>query len=233
MKLTSLKSWSLPIALCPVLTGCRAAKGDPMAEADPPVRVESEDLNVIQVDHPEQFPVVTVTEHISASKLTVIGVVNPAISETGPSISIGAPRVVQIRARLDDALRETQFSPRVRRPTPAHVWIVCEVNESDVAEIQIDETVQIRLNAYPDRVLIGRINSVGPVLGPMRAATVRIEVRNLGSMRAGMLATATFHAQGNEIHAAIPITAILHMHDRDWVYVPAGYRKFRRVDASS
>jgi membrane fusion protein, heavy metal efflux system len=27
----------------------------------------------------------------------------------------------------------------------------------------------------------------------------------------------------------VPASAILHLHDRDWVYVPAGNGKFRRV----
>jgi len=30
--------------------------------------------------------------------------------------------------------------------------------------------------------------------------------------------------------SAVPAAAILHLHDRDWVYLPAGANKFRRVE---
>jgi cobalt-zinc-cadmium efflux system membrane fusion protein len=72
------------------------------------------------------------------------------------------------------------------------------------------------------------------VLDPtLRTAKVRIEVRNPGVMRVGMFVTATFHGQKSETHAAVPATAILHLHDRDWVYVPSGDKKFRRVEVTS
>jgi cobalt-zinc-cadmium efflux system membrane fusion protein len=48
-------------------------------------------------------------------------------------------------------------------------------------------------------------------------------------MRIGMFATATFHGRRLEQHASVPASAILHLHDRDWVYVPAGDNKFRRL----
>jgi len=87
------------------------------------------------------------------------------------------------------------------------------------------------LNAYPDMVFNGRISNVLPVLDPtLRTAKVRIEVRNPGLMRVGMFVTATFHGQKKETHALVPATAILHLHDRNWVYVPAADKKFRRVE---
>jgi cobalt-zinc-cadmium efflux system membrane fusion protein len=101
---------------------------------------------------------------------------------------------------------------------------------SDLANVHVGETAEIRINAYPDTVLTGRINNVGPVLDPsIRTAKVRIELHNPGLLRVGMFANATFHGQKKETHAAVPASAILHLHDRDWVYVPAGDLKFRRV----
>lgn len=78
------------------------------------------------------------------------------------------------------------------------------------------------------------ISNIGPVLDPnLRTAKVRIEVRNPGLMRPGMFATATFYGQKTEKYAAVPATAILHLHDRDWVYEPAGSKAFRRVEVKS
>ena len=62
---------------------------------------------------------------------------------------------------------------------------------------------------------------------------MRIEVRNPGVMRPGMFAAVTFHGQKKETHAAVPATAILHLHDRDWVYVPAKDKKFRRLQITA
>jgi len=45
--------------------------------------------------------------------------------------------------------------------------------------------------------------------------------------------TATFQGQKKEIHAVVPESAILHLHDRDWVYMPAGGNKFRRVEVKA
>jgi cobalt-zinc-cadmium efflux system membrane fusion protein len=45
-----------------------------------------------------------------------------------------------------------------------------------------------------------------------------------------MFVTATFHGQKKETHVAVPATAVLHLHDREWVYVVAGDKKFRRVE---
>jgi cobalt-zinc-cadmium efflux system membrane fusion protein len=113
----------------------------------------------------------------------------------------------------------------------SNVWILCDVYENDLANAHIGETAEIRLNAYPDKVFTGRISNVGPVLDPtLRTAKVRIEVRNPGIMRVGMFVTATFRGQKKEARAAVPASAILHLHDRDWVYVPTVDKKFRRVE---
>jgi cobalt-zinc-cadmium efflux system membrane fusion protein len=32
------------------------------------------------------------------------------------------------------------------------------------------------------------------------------------------------------VHATVPAAAVLHLHDRNWVYVPAGAGRFRRVE---
>jgi membrane fusion protein, heavy metal efflux system len=110
------------------------------------------------------------------------------------------------------------------------VWILCDVYENDLADVRLGDSADVRLNAYPDQVVTGRISNIGAVLDPtIRAAKVRIEVKNPGLMRPGMFVTATFHGQKKESHAAVPASAILHLHDRDWVYFPAGNNKFRRV----
>jgi membrane fusion protein, heavy metal efflux system len=113
----------------------------------------------------------------------------------------------------------------------SHVWIICDVYENDLPLVHLGQKVEIRLTAYPDRVLTGVVNDIGAVLDPqIRTAKVRIQVDNPNTlMRVGMFATATIHGKTLETHTQVPATAVLHLHDRDWVYVPAGDSKFRRV----
>ena len=88
-----------------------------------------------------------------------------------------------------------------------------------------------RFNAYPDRPLTGRISDIGPILDPsLRTAKVRIEVANPGFLKLGMFATATFTSRIKESHAVVPADAVLHLHDRDWVFVPAGENQFKRTE---
>jgi len=332
----------LAVAVVATLTiaGCGSGKGDPRSEAPPPTQVEHEqDLNVIQVDHPEQFPLVAAIERNAAPRLVVTGVVNPDIARTVPVVSLASGRVVDIRARLGDTVKKGQLLLRVRSddvssafsdyrkaiddemlahkqldrardlyahgaiaqadleaaetgendakitletakehlellgndpshptgivdivapvsgvitdqevtnaagvqglssPNPftisdlSYVWVVCDVYENDLRSVHLGETADISLNAYPDQVLEGSISNIGAILdGTIRTAKVRIEVRNPGFMRPGMFATTTFHGLKKETHAAVPASAILHLHDRDWVYVPADDNKFRRLE---
>src|SRR5260370_35769235 len=85
------------------LAGCGQSKGDPKAEAPPPAKVESEqDLNVFQVDHPEQFPLATAAAYDSTSQLTLSGTVSPDISRSVPVISIATVRVAEVHAHSGD-----------------------------------------------------------------------------------------------------------------------------------
>jgi cobalt-zinc-cadmium efflux system membrane fusion protein len=111
------------------------------------------------------------------------------------------------------------------------VWIICDVYENDLDAVHVGESADIRLNAYPDKVLKGRIDNILPILDPnIRTAKVRIEVANPGLMRVGMFVTATFYGRQAETVAAAPATAILHLHDREWVYTPIGAGHFKRLE---
>ena len=344
MKRTGFRMMALCFALGGLVAGCRESKGDPKAEAPPPTQVEHEqDLNVVKTEHAEQFPLATVAEHAATSQLAVTGVVSPDVSRTVPVISIATGRVVEIKARLGDAVKKGQLLMRVQSAdiasayadyrkavadelltrtqyerakllydkgaislndlqtaedvenkakvdvetttehlrvlgspldhpsaivdivapisgvitdqqvttaagvqglsAPANpftisdlsqVWIVCDVYENDLATVRLGETAEIRLNAYPGQMLTGKVSNISPVLDPsIRTAKVRLEVKNPGMMKVGMFVTATFHGKTKEMRAAVPASAILHLHDRDWVYVPAGEKKFRRLEVVS
>ena len=114
------------------------------------------------------------------------------------------------------------------------VWILCDVYENDIPQLKLGQEAHFVLNAYPNRPLTGRISDIGPVLDPqLRTAKVRIQVPNPGILKLGMFGTATFTSLKKEAHAAVPADAVLHLHDRDWVYLPAGDNHFRRTEVKA
>jgi cobalt-zinc-cadmium efflux system membrane fusion protein len=167
----------------------------------------------------------------TADKLRVLG--NQNLDRANDIVDIHAPISGVI---TDQQVTNAAGVQGLSSPNPftisdlSYVWIVCDVYESDLSNVHLGERAEIRLNAYPDRVFSGTISNIGPVLDPnIRTAKVRIEVQNSGLMHLGMFVTATFHGREKETHAAVPATAILHLHDRDWVYVPESGGQFRRV----
>jgi cobalt-zinc-cadmium efflux system membrane fusion protein len=110
---------------------------------------------------------------------------------------------------------------------------LCDVYENDLPAVRLGETADIRLNAYPGQTFHGRITNIGKVLDPtLRTAKVRIQLSNPGMMRSGMFVTATFYGLKGDVHAVVPSSAVLHLHDRDWVFVPLGQGEFRRVEVT-
>ncbi len=341
-------NWRIPTTIslaviaalaCCLLWGCKGRQADAAAEAPPPAEVEHEqDGGAFKVDHPEQFELATAGEREAVPELDVTGTVAPDVSRNIPVISIASGRVVEINARLGDAVSKGQVLLRIQSadiaqafsdyrqavadetlarsqferskllydhgatslndfqvaenteakakvsvetasehlrvlgadinhpaaiidvhapasgvitdqqvtnaagvqgltgPNPftisdlSHVWVLCDVYENDLPFIRLGQYADIHLTAYPDRLLKGRISNIGPILDPnLRTAKVRLEVQNPGILRLGMFVTATFYGLKKEAHATVPASAVLHLHDSDWVYVPVEGGRFRRL----
>jgi cobalt-zinc-cadmium efflux system membrane fusion protein len=336
---------TLCVCLTLFLAGCgKKADADDKSGTGPTAVTVVPDIdpNNFQVDHPEQFPVVTAGSHDAAPELNVTGVVNPDVSRQIPVPSLATGRIVEIDARLGDEVKKGQVLFKVRSmdiagaysdyrqaikneqltkiqldranllfangatsksnveiaqnaeednlvvvettkehlqqlgadpanptgivevfapaagtitdqqitnqsgvtalalPAPftisdtSHVWIVCDVWENDMSQVHIGEYADVHLAAYPDRTLKARINNILPTIDPnIRTAKVRLEVENPGTMRLGMFVTAAFHAETLQHRATVPSSAILHLHDREWVYTPGDATHFRRIEVVS
>jgi len=59
------------------------------------------------------------------------------------------------------------------------VWVVCDVYESDMANVRVGESADIKLSAYSGRMIKGKVSNIGAILDPnIRTAKVRLEVPN-------------------------------------------------------
>ena len=150
--------------------------------------------------------------------------------------------IVDVRAPVTGIITDQQITngagvQALTPPNPftisdlSHIWILCDVYENDIAKVQVGEYAKIRANAYPDRVFAARISNINAILDPnLHTTKVRLEMDNPGIFRLGMFVTATFQGMREEKRASVPATAILHLHDRQWVYVPTVDGSFRRVE---
>jgi cobalt-zinc-cadmium efflux system membrane fusion protein len=192
--------------------------------------IAAKDLEVAQdTDDKAKVDVETALEH-----LKVLGV---DIDHPATTVDIVAPVsgvIVEQNVTAAAGVKTLDNSPNLFTIADlSRVWIVCDVYENDLANIRLGEYADIHLNAYPGRVLQARVSNIGPTLDPnIRTAKVRLEVDNPGLLRLGMFVTATFHGQQKETRALVPASAVLHLHDRDWVYVPASGNTFRRVEVT-
>jgi cobalt-zinc-cadmium efflux system membrane fusion protein len=111
------------------------------------------------------------------------------------------------------------------------VWVVCDVFENDLGEVHLGDAAEIRLNAFPDRVFKGKVADISRVLDPnTRSAKVRIVLGNAdGSFRPGMYAVATFRSRKLTARIIVPSTAIMRLHDKDWVFRKEGGKHFRKI----
>lgn len=113
----------------------------------------------------------------------------------------------------------------------AQVWVVCDVFENDLGEVQIGDSAEIHLNAFPDRTFKGKVADISRVLDPnTRSAKVRIVLGNGdGALRPGMYAVATFRSRKLTSRVVVPATAIMRLHDKDWVFRKEGGNRFRKI----
>lgn len=111
------------------------------------------------------------------------------------------------------------------------VWVVCDVFENDLGEVHLGDSAEIRLNAFPDRLLKGRVADISRVLDPnTRSAKVRIVLPNPdGSLRVGMFAVASFRSRKLTERIVVPATAVMRLHDKDWVFRKEGPDQFRKI----
>jgi cobalt-zinc-cadmium efflux system membrane fusion protein len=113
----------------------------------------------------------------------------------------------------------------------SEVWVLCDVYQDMLPRIRVGDPSQVNINGYPDQKYPGTVINISEVLDPAtRAAKVRIQLANQKRvMRAGMFVTATFRSREPVKRIVVPASAVVHLHDKDWVYTPEGEGKFRRV----
>ena len=321
---------------------CSGAAPDPPSSR--PAVVTSPDSALIEMPHPERFPLVEAKSREASDELHLNGVAAPDVNRSVPVVSLGGGRVVAIRVRLGDDVKQGQVLVRIESPDLAaaladyqkfradvvlarkqlersdslyahgvialkdldaarnsaakaeidlktgadrvhvlggaldqpspildvrapiagtiveqnvtggagvrsldnspnlftiadlsHVWVLCDAYEDALPRVHLGDVADVRLTAYPDRSFRGRVGNISRVLDPAtRSAKIRIELRNPGRLlRAGMFVTAIVRSQSSVERLVLPTSALLRIHDRDWVFRRLGGNRFRRMEVQT
>jgi len=116
------------------------------------------------------------------------------------------------------------------------VWAVADVYEKDLGQIQAQGEVEVRSDAFPDQVFVGRIAMVEPALDEQaRTAHVRVVLDNPeGKLRPGLFVTVDVPLRGtSEVEAmAVPAGALQKISGLSAVFVELGPGRYelRPVD---
>lgn len=158
------------------------------------------------------------------------------VDSPSPLLDIRAPirgTVVEQNVAAGAAVRSTDNSPNLFTIADlSRVWILCDVYEDTLTRVHVGDIAQVQANALPERLFTGRVGNISRVLDPnTRTAKVRVELANPGGVfRAGMFVTASVRSSKTALQPVLPESAIMRLHDKDWVFVPVTGNKFRRTE---
>ncbi len=114
------------------------------------------------------------------------------------------------------------------------VWIYAELPESDAAGVGIGTEAEVRLPAYPDQVLRGRVSALLPQLNPAsRTLRARIELPNRkGQLKPGMQVNVAMMTPREMDALVVPQEAVIATGKRSVVIVQEADGRFRPVEVT-
>lgn len=172
----------------------------------------------------------------SAERIRILG---GDVNRLSPLIEVHAPvsgTIIEQNVVAASGIKSLDNAPNLLTIADlSHVWVLCDVYENNLAQVHLGDRASIVLNAYPDRKLEGRVSNIASLLDPAtRTAKVRVDLPNPNRlMRPNMFATVVFVAQGTKSRITVPVSAILRLQDRDWVFVQQGPKRFRRTEVQA
>ncbi|HXI56413.1 MAG TPA: efflux RND transporter periplasmic adaptor subunit [Polyangia bacterium] len=107
-----------------------------------------------------------------------------------------------------------------------NVYFLGRLFEKDLGRVTVGAGTEVRLNAYPNEVFQGKIETIGRQLdAAARTVTARIIVRNHGDLvKVGLFGTARVvvaggEGEGSTKHVVVPLSAVTRIANRDVVFV--------------
>ena len=124
-------------------------------------------------------------------------------------------------AEMEGRLRTAGYNPNeIENAKIGSMWIISDVPESQLKDVDKGEDVDIRFDSYPDKKFIGRVDAIGDVLDPAtRTVKVRVIISRLPvKFLPGMFCRVDF---GDPIKSVItlPLSSIVTVDGKDYTFV--------------
>jgi cobalt-zinc-cadmium efflux system membrane fusion protein len=165
------------------------------------------------------------------SELSALG------ASTTDSGQQGNPALIAVRAPVSGTVIERTVNagagveagkPLFTIANISTVWVIANVPEAQIGSVRIGAPAEIRSAALNDRVIVGRVSYIDPVLNAeTRTARVRVEVSNPGErLKVGMFVEVSFQIATAEADTAtsmelvVPSEAVQRIGDRRVVFIP-------------
>lgn len=156
----------------------------------------------------------------AADRIKVLGA---SPEGSGDTIAITSPisgRIVSRHTNIGEMATPSDALFTVANQS--HVWIEADVYEKDLAKVHKGQITEIRVDAYPDRVFTGRVDSIGDILSPeSRSAKIRCIVSNAeGLLKGEMFANVSLITGKRGTSVIIPKQAVLDDAGKKIVFTP-------------
>lgn len=101
------------------------------------------------------------------------------------------------------------------------VWVMANVNESDIPKIRLGMPADIKTISFPDEVFKGKVDKIYNVLDPeTKAMRIRIQLSNTSyKLKPEMHATVSLNFEEGGQMQAIPSQAVIFDRSKNWVLV--------------
>jgi multidrug efflux pump subunit AcrA (membrane-fusion protein) len=120
-------------------------------------------------------------------------------------------------------------APELESAPAGTVWLISDVTETQLHEVQKGEEVDIYFASFPDRKMVGHADAIGDVIDPVsRTVKVRVSMPNPGGrLLPGMFARVDF---GDSIDGVIvlPTSAIITVEGVDYAFLETAPGEYER-----
>jgi cobalt-zinc-cadmium efflux system membrane fusion protein len=166
------------------------------------------------------------------NRLQILGKSQPEIAalevaqNSNPAAAITAPIAGVI---VDRQIGPGQFlqaggTPVFTIADPSSVWLLANVRETDAGLVQVGQSVEVRVLAYPQRDFKARVTHVAALVDPVtHRLPVRAEIDNRdGTLKPEMFANFRILTSNATESPAVPEAAVVHEGDSAHVWVVEG-----------
>jgi cobalt-zinc-cadmium efflux system membrane fusion protein len=139
--------------------------------------------------------------------------------------------VVERNLNPGQEVRPDATTPLFVISDPHHLWVLLDVTERDLADVETGARLLVRSPAFPDRSFEGVLDTLGAGLDPAtRTVRARGKVANPEDLLKGeMYVSAEIARKETARRLQVPARAVLQDHEQRFVFVEEGKGRYRRT----